>query len=215
MSAQGTSTAVSTVDGWCSRCERHHIPKRASQGFRYTPECPRERPFVLPIMLTGIAGTCVGSRFKGHARRGGKKLRKEHRQHGIVALTNEFRTSKTCLFCFQQVRLAQSRRLQEGRIKVVRVHGSLECVNPACPSVLCGYTQKPRDAHAAVCIALAGASNLLSLNRQTLAPFRRQTHNVITSTTTTINTSTKLENSFMPWTSTTDATGAPRQDLGL
>ena len=100
-------------------------------------------------------------------------MRKEHIQHCAVGMTNEYRSSKTCVFCFQPVQLARSRRLLGGKIKIVKVHGAIECVNPACVSFKCSYTIKPRDAHASVCIAIAGASNLLSSPRATLPPFSR------------------------------------------
>ncbi|KAK3825497.1 MAG: hypothetical protein J3Q66DRAFT_278143 [Benniella sp.] len=124
-------------------------------------------------MITGLAGTGVGSRIGGHTRRGGKKLRHEHQQHCVVALTDEFRTSKVCVYCFHQVQQARSRRLINGEIKTVRVHGALECTNPACPSFQEGYTIKPRDPHAAVAIALAGISALSNPQRQPIAPFSR------------------------------------------
>ncbi|KAI8363414.1 hypothetical protein B0O80DRAFT_372813, partial [Mortierella sp. GBAus27b] len=111
-------------------------------------------------MLVGNAGTCVGSRIGGHARRGGKKLRKKHQQHCVVAIQDEYRTSKVCIYCFQEVRPARSRRIIQGKEKMVRVHGALECSNPNCPAFREGYTIRPRDAHAAVAIALAGVSAL-------------------------------------------------------
>ena len=124
-------------------------------------------------MLIGSAGTGVGSRIKGHSRRGGKKMRKEHMQHCVVGMTNEYRSSQTCVFCFQPVQLAQSRRVINGNVKTVKVHGAVECVNPSCDSFKCGYTIKSRDPHASVCIAIAGASCLLSPSRVTLPPFSR------------------------------------------
>jgi hypothetical protein len=120
---------------------------------------PKTRPLIVPVMLTGIAGTGVGSRIGGHSRRGGGKLREQHRKHGIVAMTNEYRTSKTCVFCFEQVQLARATRETKGTWKRVRLNGAVECVNPDCVSFKCGYTTKGRDSHAALAIAIAGASN--------------------------------------------------------
>jgi hypothetical protein len=97
-------------------------------------------------------------------------MREQHIRHCPVGMTNEYRSSKTCVFCFQPVRLARSRRLVKGNIKLVKVHGAVECVNPDCISFRCGYTIKSRDPHAATCIALAGASTLFS---STLSPFTR------------------------------------------
>ena len=55
-------------------------------------------------------------------------MRKEHIQHCTVGMTNEYRSSKTCVFCFQPVQLARSWCLLGGQIKVVKVHDAIECV---------------------------------------------------------------------------------------
>jgi hypothetical protein len=89
-----------------------------------------------------------------------------HRRHDEY----QCQSSKTCVFCFKTVQLARPRRLVGGNIKFVKVHGAVERVNPACPSLKCGYTIKPRDPHAAICIAIAGASNLFSSPPATLPP---------------------------------------------
>jgi hypothetical protein len=176
--------SVSPIDGWCNGCQRHHVARSPeSRKYAHPAECPKARQFLLPVLLIGSAGTGVGSRIGGHARRGGGKMREQHRRYCTVGMTNEYRSSKTCVFCFQPVQLARSRRLVSGKVKVVKVHGAVECVNPACPSFKCGYTTKPRDPHAALCIAIAGASNLLSPSRTTLPPFSRAFH------PTTINAS--------------------------
>jgi len=184
--------------GWCSKCDKHHIPRNTGKKFCHLELCPlpeknnseneennpeneennpensvKTRMLVVPIMLTGIAGTGVGSRIGGHARRGGGKLRENHRKHAVVAMTNEFRTSKTCVFCFEQVQLARANRDKKGTFKRVTVNGAVECVNPDCVSFKCGYTTRGGDSHAALAIAIAGASNLLSDSRTTIAPFSR------------------------------------------
>ena len=170
-------------------------------------------------MLIGSAGTGVGSRIGGHARRGGGKMREQHRRYCTVGMTDEYRSSKTCIWCFQQVRLPRSRRLINGKIKTVKVHGAVECVNPSCISVQCGYTIKSRDPHAckklrlnllsfnyiflnytffkisAVAIAISGASNLLTSPRATLAPFSKAYRRPLD----TINPSpSALENIMIP-----------------
>lgn len=166
--------SVSLVDGWCNKCHCHHIPTSSTKTFSYSTECPKARQFVLPVMLIGTAGTGVGSRIGGHARRGGGMLRKQHIQYSTIGMTNEYRSSQTCIFCFQQIQLARSRRLVGGKVKSVKVRGAVECVNPSCVSFKCSYTIKSRDPHSAVCIAVAGASNLISLQpRETLPPFSR------------------------------------------
>jgi len=125
----------------------------------------------IPIMLTGTAGTCVGSRLKGHARRGGGKLRGEHQRYAVVGMTNEFCTSKTCVYCYSRIRQAKTRRLVNGEMKTIRLNGAVECIEPSCPSRKGRHTISSRDPHAAAAIAIAGASNLLSPERQTITPF--------------------------------------------
>ncbi|KAG0168814.1 hypothetical protein DFQ28_008034 [Apophysomyces sp. BC1034] len=42
------------------------------------------------IMCIGSAGMGIGSRFKGHARRGGQQFRKRHWHYLPVAMSNEY-----------------------------------------------------------------------------------------------------------------------------
>jgi len=208
------SSAVSPIDGWCETCNGHHVARSPeSRTYAHPTECPKAREFILPVLLIGSAGTGVGSRIGGHARRGGGKMREQHIRYCPVGMTNEYRSSKTCVFCFQPVQLARSRRLVNGKVKIVKVHGAVECVNPACDSFKCGYTIKPRDPHASVCIAIAGASNLLSSPRTTLPPFSR-----VPPRPTTINTSPsaleKISSSHSRYPSIEDTTRAPSGQEG-
>jgi hypothetical protein len=63
---------------------------------------PRRKD-VAVIVLHGAAGTAVGSHIKGHQKRGGSKLTKEHRKYGTVGHTDESRTSRICSCCFEPV----------------------------------------------------------------------------------------------------------------
>ena len=96
------------------------------------------------------------------------------------------------LFYFQQVRPVRSRCIEDGKIKAVNVHGAMECVNPDCLSFKCGYTVKPRDARAAVAIALAGVSLLTDPQRETLPPFAREMRPQDNALVATINTNSSL-----------------------
>ncbi|KAI8345404.1 hypothetical protein B0O80DRAFT_394555 [Mortierella sp. GBAus27b] len=124
-------------------------------------------------MFIGAAGTGVGSRIKGHARRGGNKLRQEHARYCPVAVTDEFNTSKVCLDCFERLRPARSRRIVNGSARTTRVNGSLECTNPDCSSFRNGRALKTRDVNSAAAIAIAGASTHLRQDRKRLPPFSR------------------------------------------
>ncbi|KAG0256593.1 hypothetical protein DFQ27_005639 [Actinomortierella ambigua] len=168
-----TDASISPINGWCNDCTCHHIPSNfdGSVPFQHVKECPSRRHVVQPILLIGDSGTGVGSRIKGHARRGGGKMRAQHIRHCTIGMTDEYRTSKTCVFCFHQVRLARHRRMVKGQEKLVNVNGAVECVNPDCVSVKSGYCQKPRDTHAAVAIAIAGAHQLF--HKKAFEPFTR------------------------------------------
>lgn len=116
------------------------------------------------VMCIGAAGTGVGSRIKGHLKMGGKQLRRRHRRYGVVAITNEYKSSQTCATCFQQV------CRPKGKIgsKVKSVNGSSVCFNYHCLSYRKGHNTKNRDVEASKCIALAGVSLLLA---QPMSPF--------------------------------------------
>lgn len=210
------------MDGWCHHCNSHHIPSRPdAKGFRYDVNCPkleRNKPFILPVLMIGNAGTGVGSRIKGHSRRGGGKMRAEHRRYCTVGMTDEYRSSKTCVYCSHQVRQARARRVDRinKTIKTVTVNGTVECVNPNCISFTCGYTIKSRDPHAAVGIAIAGASPHFEPNRAVLAPYTRGFQPI---TTTTNNASPAAGTPPLLTSaaslSSSDATGAPMSTMGL
>ncbi|KAF9557979.1 hypothetical protein EC968_007327 [Mortierella alpina] len=172
-------------------------------------------PSPIPVFLIGAAGTGVGSRIKGQARRGGGMMREQHRQSAVVAITNEYRTSQTCYACFRQLRFARSRRFINGKVKSVSVHGAVECLNRNCDSFKAGRTIKPRDVNAAMCIGIAGGSTLLSPHHHTLAPFCATARPRVN--LNTINTShCRLDRSTASSTSgSIDAMGIPAGNAGL
>lgn len=51
-------------------------------------------------MLIGDRGTGVGSAVKGHCRYGGTWKQKIHGQSTTTCITNENKTSQTCIYCF-------------------------------------------------------------------------------------------------------------------
>lgn len=122
-----------------------------------------------PILCIGKAGTGVGLRIGGHTKRGGTKMRQRHRRYTIVSMTNEHRSSQTCVFCFQQVQRPKTRKLVKGKWKSVSVNGSSLCMNPQCLAYRHGCNTRNRDTQAAFAIALAGVSRIST--GQTLEPF--------------------------------------------
>ncbi|KAH7030287.1 hypothetical protein BKA57DRAFT_541270 [Linnemannia elongata] len=175
----GVATAtVREVDGWCSDCEAYHLPEMSPQGLTYVGVvCPKTRPKITPVLFVGTGGLCIGARLGGNLKLGGGRITDQHRQSCPVLMTNEMRTSKVCIFCYHQLQLAKARRIINGSVKTVRVHGAVECVNNDCEAVQCGHTIRGRDDNAAVAIAIAGYSNLVSRDRltsgvrRTLPPF--------------------------------------------
>jgi len=124
-SSTSSSAQVSQIDGFCTPCGKHHITWNAgNKRFSHSAICPKSKPDILPVMLVGDAGTGVGSRIKGHTRRGGKKLRKEHTKHCPVVMTDEYRSSRTCTYCFHELQTARYRRTKDGKDQMVRVHGA-------------------------------------------------------------------------------------------
>ena len=79
------------------------------------------------ILCIGTAGTSVGSRIKGHAKRGGSKLRGRHQRYATVAMKNEFRTSQTCSSCFCPIFHPAQRKLVKDKRKKVSNNGTF-CV---------------------------------------------------------------------------------------
>lgn len=113
----------------------------------------------ISLLCTGLAGTGVGSTIKGYARRGSRKLRDEHRQHGIVALVNEYHTSLTCPFCLDPIIHPKAMRNRDNKKKTI--NGASVCLNTSCILYRTGFSTQNRDTMAALCIALSGASFLL------------------------------------------------------
>jgi len=116
----------------------------------------------IALMCIGNCGTGVGSPIKGHLRRGGKWLQRLHAHSTVAAITNEYRTSQTCVFCFNQV----TRPLNSNGRKI---NGASRCMNSGCLAFQNGRACQGRDTQASLAIALAGLSTMI--DGQTLAPF--------------------------------------------
>lgn len=127
---------------------------------------------IIPVVLHGAAGTAVGSRIKGHVKRGGSKMTRQHRQVCPTGHTNENRTSKICSCCFAPISLSRATRTKDGETKTMRLNGSVECKNPTCPRRKAGRGSMGRDANAANNILISGASILLSADHKALPPYR-------------------------------------------
>ena len=153
---------VNGNNGYCQPCRRHHPPTMCNHLI-YPSACPKSKPDNITVFAYGAAGSGVGSRISGHLRWGGNWMREELLRLGlVVALTDEYCTSKTCVYCFERLKFQKSRRLVGTTVKTKSVHGSVVCVNPECPAVMAGYATRPRDTNAAVGILLSAASVMLN-----------------------------------------------------
>ncbi|KAK3806373.1 MAG: hypothetical protein J3Q66DRAFT_119334 [Benniella sp.] len=157
--------------GYCEACGEYESEKIGSGNFHHPETCVKHKPEVRLVGCLGDAGTGFGSRLGGHSRRGGGKLRAEHRQNATVAMTDEHLTSKTCPFCFQRTRPAKGRRIVGEEIKTVSINGAMECTNQHCESFQAGYTIKSRDGQASHNIGTTGGYTLLSVNKEAMPPF--------------------------------------------
>ncbi|RUS34296.1 hypothetical protein BC938DRAFT_481375 [Jimgerdemannia flammicorona] len=101
-----------------------------------------------------------------------KKIQEQHRIYGYVGITNEYNTSKTCLFCFSRVVLHRTCQTIDGRKQVVCLNGVIEYIHPQYPARRINHTTRERDANAAANIALSEASVILAADCQPLPPFR-------------------------------------------
>ncbi|KAI9494377.1 hypothetical protein BDB00DRAFT_818936 [Zychaea mexicana] len=114
-----------------------------------------------PVMCVGLAGTGVGSHLRGRPRRGGRKMRNEHRICCPVVLQNEYRTMMA----------TATKATKNGKIKSVKVHGALQCVNRDCPAVRVGYTTFSRDSLSSTAMIIAAVTQLFSPTKSPLPPF--------------------------------------------
>lgn len=152
---------VDSSTGFCSECKTYEVGKCRSSGHYHHPtHCVHTVSEVRYVGFIGSSGTGVGSRLKGNFRLGGQRIREQHKQFGTVIMTDEYMSSQRCCFCFRKTRPGQSRRIFDGTQKVVNLHGVKEYSNPTCPAFRIGYTTRPRDTQACVCIGMSGFSAL-------------------------------------------------------
>lgn len=166
--------SVSALDCWCSVCKAHHTPHNERGPVRTERVmCPKLKLQVAALLLIGDAGSGVGLRLKGHLKRGGRDLRKEHRRYSLVAFVDEHKTSQLCVLCLSTLRPATAVRITNNGPRKVHVNGAKKCWNPLRPGRQCGYTVRGRDQQAAFAIALSALSILTSDSNTVLQAFRR------------------------------------------
>ncbi|KAK3808256.1 MAG: hypothetical protein J3R72DRAFT_428373 [Linnemannia gamsii] len=129
--------------------ETKDVGAEDSIGGKRSKGLVKQKKDIAVVVLHGAAGTAVGSRTKGHTKRGGSKLTQQHRKHGPVGHTNENRTSRVCSCCFVPVSLSRASRTKDGYTKTVRLNGAVECKNPVCLRRRAGSGSMGRDTNAA------------------------------------------------------------------
>ncbi|KAG9319066.1 hypothetical protein KVV02_000726 [Mortierella alpina] len=97
-----------------------------------------------------------------------------HRQYCPVAIVDEFRTSRVCFYCFQEMQLVRSKRVKGQVIRTVRVHGAVECTNHDCVAVKGWYTIRPQDTHVLAVIGLSSTIPGLTFKSPTSTMMRGQ-----------------------------------------
>lgn len=162
---QGTSITVDPHTGFCRKCHHYHAPRHGSRSaLAYPMTCSAQKLDVRTVVAYGAAGSGIGSRIGGHLRWGGAWIREQLLRQGVlILLTDEYNTSKTCVFCSQRLEQSRSRRLIGVELRLKPVHGSVRCHNPLCPAVKAGYATRGRDGNAGIGILLSAASTSLKL----------------------------------------------------
>ncbi|KAF9346914.1 hypothetical protein BGX34_003525, partial [Mortierella sp. NVP85] len=116
---------VNRNNGYCKDCRQHHSPT-SKTVLTYPNQCAKNKPDNVTVFAYGAAGSGVGSTIGGHIRWGGHWMREELLRLGlVVALTDEYCTSKTCVFCFERLKQQKSRRLVGTDVKTRTIHGSV------------------------------------------------------------------------------------------
>jgi len=168
----GESGTVNSSTGYCKECRRYHPPciatssrspnESTEQRLVYQVLCPKTKPDIVTIIAYGAAGTGVGSRIGGSLRWGGPWLRLGLLQLDmVVVLTDEYNTTRMCIYCHHRMEEAKSTRLVGAETKTRTTHGSMCCLNPKCEAVKKGYAMRPRDSNAAVGILLSAMTTML------------------------------------------------------
>ncbi|KAL0095493.1 hypothetical protein J3Q64DRAFT_1629365, partial [Phycomyces blakesleeanus] len=85
-------------------------------------------------IFIGVWGTGVGFRIKGFRKYGGKWKQKIHGEAANVCITNECKTSQTCIFCFSPLTSPRIPGKKEGSYKINK--DVFLCINLNCITVM-------------------------------------------------------------------------------
>ncbi|KAL0083580.1 hypothetical protein J3Q64DRAFT_1748218, partial [Phycomyces blakesleeanus] len=96
---------------------------------------------------------------KGFGKYGGKWKQNIHGEAVNVCITNECKTSRTCIFCFSPLTNPRIPGKKKRSYKVNK--GTFLCINPRCITVNNRCASKPRDGLSALAIALVGLSSVI------------------------------------------------------
>ncbi|KAL0093409.1 hypothetical protein F4703DRAFT_1729865 [Phycomyces blakesleeanus] len=111
------------------------------------------------LFFTGDRGTGTIFRPKGFRMYGGKWKQKIHRETANVCITNECKTSQTCIFSFSSLINPRIPGKKEGSYKGNK--GTFLCINSRCITVKKQWASKPRYAFSALAIALIALTSVM------------------------------------------------------
>ncbi|KAI8097363.1 uncharacterized protein BX664DRAFT_383664 [Halteromyces radiatus] len=117
-------------------------------------------------MTIGDRGTSTGSWIGGQRELASYRI---HERRGVVAITNEHRSSQTCVSCYQKVVRPKRTVVKDGKQYIKNNDGTSLCVNPRCIAVKKGKDVQGSDRMASVAICLAGVHGIKT--GQALPPF--------------------------------------------
>lgn len=132
-------------------------------------------------MFMGDRGTDVASIIKSHRRYRGQWEQNRHSRDVAVCITNEHKTSQTCIYCFDQIRHPTARYSVSGKTAKRRVNGTLTGLNRQCILWQERRSCQTRDTVSAAAIALSSLD--MTLFGEALPPFNpkiSQSHTELT-----------------------------------
>lgn len=128
-----------------------------------------ENPF-LSCLLGNKASISIHE-LKDHPKGAATKIRKDHQQRAVVAMTSEYRSSQTCGGCFGPVVRQRATIFNNRKKQTKSVNDASQCFNTKCPLCQSGFAVQDRDTVAALCIALNGIRK--AMDNKSLLPFTR------------------------------------------
>ncbi|KAL0092403.1 hypothetical protein J3Q64DRAFT_1623990, partial [Phycomyces blakesleeanus] len=110
-------------------------------------------------LFIGDQGTGAGFQIKAFRKCSGKWKQNIHGEAVNICITNECKTSQSCILCFSPLTSPRIPGKKEGSYKVNK--GTFLCINLRCITVKNRCSSSPRDALLALAIALVGLGSVI------------------------------------------------------